>query len=209
MARSQRESISLSLRFHILRRDKYTCQYCGAKAPDAALHIDHVIPVVDGGNNKPENLIAACVRCNLGKGTKPDKSDDERPHTERERQLGTYYEWFLAHHNIWAWAADVYCGEDPNVRLLLFGLASRSDPNGGVILEVEDIFRRLHLPQAKGESLLRGLLRVGLVEEFENPYSTPDLWLYLPWVSREGDEHIPVRKLKTYGNFLSAEMVYA
>jgi hypothetical protein len=31
------------------------------------LHVDHVIPVSDGGEDVPENLVAACASCNLGK----------------------------------------------------------------------------------------------------------------------------------------------
>ncbi|MCS4277383.1 hypothetical protein M2390_002589 [Mycetocola sp. BIGb0189] len=60
-------AITKRTRFEILRRDNYTCQYCGAKAPDVALHIDHVVPVALGGDDKPGNLIAACADCNSGK----------------------------------------------------------------------------------------------------------------------------------------------
>lgn len=57
------------LRFEILRRDSYTCRYCGAKAPDVALHVDHVIPVALGGGDTPNNLVTACEDCNMGKGS--------------------------------------------------------------------------------------------------------------------------------------------
>ncbi len=36
-------------RFDILRRDKFTCQYCGRSAPDVELHVDHIIPRAKGG----------------------------------------------------------------------------------------------------------------------------------------------------------------
>ena len=64
-------AISKRLRFEILRRDDHTCQYCGEKAPDVTLHVDHVIPVTLGGGDKPENLVAACKDCNLGKTSVP------------------------------------------------------------------------------------------------------------------------------------------
>ena len=57
------------LRFDILKRDNYTCRYCGRSAPDVELHVDHIIPRAKGGLSKPENLTVACVECNLGKGT--------------------------------------------------------------------------------------------------------------------------------------------
>lgn len=62
------------LRFEILRRDGYTCRYCGAKAPDASLTVDHVIPTALGGGDEPSNLVTACADCNSGKAsTSPDE----------------------------------------------------------------------------------------------------------------------------------------
>lgn len=60
-------AVTKRTRFEVLRRDEHTCQYCGAKAPDVTLQIDHVVPVTLGGNDKPENLVAACKDCNSGK----------------------------------------------------------------------------------------------------------------------------------------------
>lgn len=60
-----REPIPMGLRRQILRRDRHTCRYCGVKeARGAPLQIDHVYPVDKGGSNAPENLAAACARCN-------------------------------------------------------------------------------------------------------------------------------------------------
>lgn len=59
--------VSNKLRFEILRRDNYTCRYCGASAPDARLEVDHVVPRALGGRDIPANLVTACERCNNGK----------------------------------------------------------------------------------------------------------------------------------------------
>ena len=64
-------AVSKRLRFEILRRDNHTCQYCGEKAPDVTLHVDHVVPVTLGGTDKPDNLVAACKDWNLGKTSVP------------------------------------------------------------------------------------------------------------------------------------------
>lgn len=64
-------AVSRRLRFEILRRDGHTCRYCGAKAPEAALTVDHVIPVALGGGDEPNNLVAACSDCNSGKSSVP------------------------------------------------------------------------------------------------------------------------------------------
>lgn len=58
---------STRLRFKILERDKFTCQYCWIKSPDVVLHVDHKIPFSLGGKTVDENLITACAKCNLGK----------------------------------------------------------------------------------------------------------------------------------------------
>lgn len=64
---------SRRLRFEILRRDGYTCRYCGSKAPDVTLTVDHVVPVALGGGDEPNNLVTACADCNSGKtSTAPD-----------------------------------------------------------------------------------------------------------------------------------------
>lgn len=56
------------LRFQVFKRDSYTCQYCGRRAPEFPLHVDHVIPWAHGGHTVLNNLRTACSACNLGKG---------------------------------------------------------------------------------------------------------------------------------------------
>lgn len=53
-------------RFVVERAQNY-CEYCGlAQAGQAAtFHIDHVVPVVAGGETVAENLALACVSCSL------------------------------------------------------------------------------------------------------------------------------------------------
>jgi len=58
----------LKLRFEILKRDNFTCQYCGRKSPEVILEIDHIYPKSKGGLDKAENYITACSDCNVGKG---------------------------------------------------------------------------------------------------------------------------------------------
>lgn len=65
-----RKPIKQSKRFAVFNRDNHTCQYCGKKAPNVELEIDHKIPVSKGGNNAIENLVTSCFDCNRGKGAK-------------------------------------------------------------------------------------------------------------------------------------------
>lgn len=50
----------------VLRRDNYTCQYCGQHRP--YLTVDHIIPRRLGGDHSWMNLVAACPSCNHRKG---------------------------------------------------------------------------------------------------------------------------------------------
>lgn len=63
----QRGNGFYSLRFQILERDQFTCRYCGQCAPNVMLEVDHVIPVCEGGDDDPSNLITSCTACNRGK----------------------------------------------------------------------------------------------------------------------------------------------
>ena len=50
---------------NVLRRDRKTCQYCGAV--NAELTIDHIIPRSVGGSSNWLNVVTACKRCNSRK----------------------------------------------------------------------------------------------------------------------------------------------
>lgn len=66
-----RQVIPAQLRFRVLQRDGFRCQYCGrAPADGAVLQLDHVVPVSSGGETTEDNLMTACETCNLGKGTR-------------------------------------------------------------------------------------------------------------------------------------------
>lgn len=62
-------AVSKRTRFEVLRRDNYTCRYCGGRAPDVELTVDHVTPTTLGGTDDPPNLVAACRDCNAGKAS--------------------------------------------------------------------------------------------------------------------------------------------
>ncbi len=72
--KSQRLSIPPKLRFEILERDGFVCAYCHLKdGTGLGLHVDHIIPVKEGGTNDPANLTTSCQTCNFGKGCRPLK----------------------------------------------------------------------------------------------------------------------------------------
>lgn len=55
-------------RRNIFARDNNTCQYCGRKFTTSELSLDHVIPRTQGGLSNWENIVCACLKCNVRKG---------------------------------------------------------------------------------------------------------------------------------------------
>jgi hypothetical protein len=98
MARTQ---IKNSVRFEVFKRDSFTCQYCGQKAPDVVLEVDHITPIAAGGGNSILNLVTACRSCNSGKSdrkltdssalTKARRQADDM--NERRKQIEMIAEW--------------------------------------------------------------------------------------------------------------------
>lgn len=85
MEKNNRKPLSKKIRFEVLKRDKFTCQYCGAAAPDVILNIDHINPVCEGGTNDITNLVVACQNCNCGKG--PRRLSDDAAIKQQRDQL--------------------------------------------------------------------------------------------------------------------------
>lgn len=80
-----KRSISKKTRFEIFKRDSFTCQYCGRKAPNVVLEIDHVEPISKGGTDDILNLVTSCKDCNRGKGN--TKLSDNSVIEKRRQQL--------------------------------------------------------------------------------------------------------------------------
>ncbi|GJL78260.1 MAG: HNH endonuclease [Nitrospinaceae bacterium] len=64
--RNRKRGVSFSKK-NILRRDNYTCQYCGHSG-SSSLTVDHVHPKSRGGGTNWTNVVVACKPCNLKKG---------------------------------------------------------------------------------------------------------------------------------------------
>ncbi|MEN0109640.1 MAG: HNH endonuclease [Planctomycetota bacterium] len=65
--RVPRQRVRLNRR-NLFARDEGRCQYCGKLFPTSELSIDHVVPTCRGGETTWENVVCACVRCNVRKG---------------------------------------------------------------------------------------------------------------------------------------------
>ena len=66
-------SIPTGLRFDVLMRDNFTCQYCGKsreKYPELEIEVDHKTPWRIVKEHKLDNLQVLCWDCNRGKSDK-------------------------------------------------------------------------------------------------------------------------------------------
>jgi 5-methylcytosine-specific restriction endonuclease McrA len=60
-------------RRNIFARDNNQCQYCGKRYPTNELSLDHVVPRSQGGLSSWENIVCACIDCNVRKGGRTPK----------------------------------------------------------------------------------------------------------------------------------------
>lgn len=88
-------------RRNVLRRDFYTCQYCGSRHE---LTIDHVHPRSRGGRHAWENVVAACRECNQRKGNRtPEEAGLYLKAPPRAPTFGLYVAgYFSAFHENWS-----------------------------------------------------------------------------------------------------------
>ncbi len=71
--RKRRETTMKRARIYI--RDRYRCQYCSEHKNASELTLDHILPRAQGGESTPQNLVAACIKCNQRKGNRtPDQA---------------------------------------------------------------------------------------------------------------------------------------
>jgi len=70
--RIPRQSIKFNRR-NIFARDNNTCQFCGKRFSTSDLSLDHVVPRSQGGISSWENIVCACIPCNVRKGGRTPK----------------------------------------------------------------------------------------------------------------------------------------
>lgn len=76
-------------RRNILERDRHTCQYCSYRGD--RLTLDHIIPRSRGGMDTWENLVTACVPCNLKKGNRTPKEANMLLYSQPRRPYSSLY----------------------------------------------------------------------------------------------------------------------
>lgn len=65
--RMPRNTVKFNRR-NVFLRDAFQCQYCGNRYATGQLSLDHVVPRSRGGVESWENIVCACLKCNVRKG---------------------------------------------------------------------------------------------------------------------------------------------
>lgn len=90
-------------RRNIYRRDRYSCQYCGARPAVEDLTIDHVVPRSKGGVSSWENCVLACYECNRRKADKTAHQANLRLlHVPKRPAWRPLYSWHAKPIKSWA-----------------------------------------------------------------------------------------------------------
>ena len=76
----RRKGVSDAQRRLVTERAKYRCEYCQspldmASAVVTTFHIDHIIPLAEGGTHDESNFCLCCPRCNSYKHDKTEAID--------------------------------------------------------------------------------------------------------------------------------------
>ena len=57
-------------RKNIFTRDQHRCQYCGQRGAASELTLDHILPRSRGGKASWDNIVVACMACNVRKSNR-------------------------------------------------------------------------------------------------------------------------------------------
>lgn len=89
---------------NILKRDGYTCLYCGRNSGER-MTIDHVVPRFLGGKTIWENVVSACRACNTRKGSRTPQQAGMQLIRKPSRPISALYLTILAqsarHLHVW------------------------------------------------------------------------------------------------------------
>ncbi|NUO82190.1 HNH endonuclease [candidate division KSB1 bacterium] len=92
--------IPANLRRLVIQRAGARCEYCrlAQVRQEATFHIDHILPIKQGGKTIVENLALACMSCSLHKAARFKaldivSGDDVQLYNPRRDSWNTHFEW--------------------------------------------------------------------------------------------------------------------
>jgi hypothetical protein len=157
--KKNRKPLSKKIRFEVFKRDSFCCQYCGESAPKVILHIDHVIPVCEGGSDEIMNLVTSCIDCNQGKSGR--KISDDSALVKMKRQADAIQERSAQISMMAQWYQEMSSIENQEIDLIESRLIALCD--NGLSETGRNIFAKL----IKKYGLAKVIERVELCFDFE------------------------------------------
>lgn len=82
-------------REYVLYRDGHECRLCGGKRKDPVLEVHHKIRRIDGGSDRPENLVTLCSTCHGLLHQGDIKTDFTKPKGYKAEALMSVMRWEL------------------------------------------------------------------------------------------------------------------
>jgi ATP adenylyltransferase len=89
--KNNREYISGTVRYEVLKRAGFHCELCGVSANIRALEVDHIEPVNKGGKNLIDNYQALCYSCNAMKRDTDNTNFNKRNEQHAHREVGCLF----------------------------------------------------------------------------------------------------------------------
>lgn len=88
---TDREAISGSIRYEVLKRASRRCENCGVSVDERPIDVDHIVPRSVGGANDISNYQALCYMCNTNKGNRDQTNFSELEKTYSVRKEGCLF----------------------------------------------------------------------------------------------------------------------
>ena len=88
---TDREAISGSIRYEVLKRASRRCENCGVSVDERPIDVDHIVPRSVGGANDISNYQALCYLCNTNKGNRDQTNFSELEKTYSVREKGCLF----------------------------------------------------------------------------------------------------------------------
>ena len=88
---TDREAISGSIRYEVLKRASRRCENCGVSVDERPIDVDHIVPRSFGGANDISNYQALCYMCNTNKGNRDQTNFSELEKTYSVRKEGCLF----------------------------------------------------------------------------------------------------------------------
>jgi hypothetical protein len=141
---ARRRKVPPGIQEQVRRRARYLCEYCHTSEQWQYVRftVDHIVPLIQGGSDAPDNLALACFHCNRrksGRLTAPDPESGEEVPLFNPRQH-VWSEYFI-------WSADglFIIGLTPTGRATVEALALNRER--AVRIRAADVIVGRHPPE--------------------------------------------------------------